>query len=182
MTRLFLPFILVAAAFGLFSFYTNPAYQTIKELQIENNSYDEALTKAQELREVRDQLLAKRNNLPPSDLEKLKHVLPDNVDNIRLIIDIDSIALRHNLALANVDLGDLSKQKTTQAGSEGEASPIGSVAIGFSVSTSNYEEFLAFLQDLERSLRLVDISDISFTASATGVVTYSMKIRTYWLH
>src|SRR4051812_36812006 len=108
MFKLFMPFILVAAAFGLFILYTNPAYQKIKELSVENASYDAALTKAQELHTVRDQLLARRNAFPNDNVDKLQHVLPDNVDNIRLIIDINNIASRHNLALTNVDLGNLS--------------------------------------------------------------------------
>ena len=182
MMRLFIPFILVAVAIGLFMLYTNPTYQTIKELQVQNNSYDAALTKAQELHTVRDQLLSKRNSFSTGDIDKLKHILPDNVDNIRLIIDINNIASRHNLALTNVDLGDMSKQRTVQAGTEGAANPVGSVVIGFAVSTGNYDDFLAFLQDLEHSLRLVDVNKIGFTTGSTGITTYTMSVRTYWLH
>src|SRR4051812_30748577 len=105
MAKLFLPIILVAAAIGLFMLYTNPTYQAIKGLTTQNQSYYTALQKAQELHSVRDQLLNTRNSFSNDDLAKLQHTLPDNVDNIRLIIDINNIASRHNLALNNVDLG-----------------------------------------------------------------------------
>jgi hypothetical protein len=107
MVKLFLPIILIGAAAVLFMFYTNPAYQTIKDLSLQQDSYNSALDKAQELHTLRDQLLAKRNSFSNDSLDKLHHVLPDNVDNIRLIIDINNIASRHNLALNNVDLGTL---------------------------------------------------------------------------
>ena len=175
-----MPLMLVAAAIGLFVWYTNPTYQTIKSLSIQNASYDNALNKAQELRGLRDSLLNKRNGFAPADLDKLQKILPDNVDNIRLIIDINTIATRHNLALTNVDLGAVSKQAAAAA--SGDTSPVGSVDVGFSVTTANYSDFLAFVQDVEHSLRLVDVTKISFSAAASGPITYTMSVRTYWLH
>ena len=174
--------ILVGAAIGLFVLFTNPTYQTIKDLQVQNNSYDDALNKAKELHTVRDGLITKRNAFPPADIDKLQHILPDNVDNIRLIIDISNIAARHNLALTNVELGDLNPKKTAKAGVEGGADPVGSVVVGFSVSTANYDDFLSFVTDLEHSLRLVDINKIAFSSGSGTLTTYAMSVRTYWLH
>ena len=179
-----MPIILIAAAAGLFMLYTNPTYQNIKDLSAQNASYDAALTKAQELHTVRDQLLARRNSFANDNIDKLQHVLPDNVDNIRLIIDINNIASRHNLALTNVDLGTIGGDTkiATPAAIETASSPIGTVDVGFSVNTSNYDDFLAFIQDLEHSLRVVDVSKITFVGGAAGVTTYTMTVRTYWLH
>lgn len=182
MTRLFLPIILVAAAVGLFVLYTNPAYQASKALQAQVASYDEALNKSQELRAVRDQLLAKRNTFPTDAVEKLERMLPDNVDNIRLIIDINNIAARHDLALSNVALGSVGDstgdRSASAVGASGDA--VGSVTVGFSVSAT-YEDFLAFLADIEHSLRIVDIEALSFGTGAEGLPSYTFTIRTYWL-
>ena len=113
MRRFFVPLILLAAAIGLFVFYTNPTYQDtvngIKVLSAQRASYEDALAKSSELRAVRDQLLQKRAVFVQSDIDKLRHVLPDNVDNIRLIIDINNIASRHSLSLTDVALGDVSQ-------------------------------------------------------------------------
>jgi Tfp pilus assembly protein PilO len=185
MVKLFLPIILIGAAAVLFMFYTNPTYQTIKDLSLQQDSYNSALDKAQELHTLRDQLLAKRNSFSNDSLDKLHHVLPDNVDNIRLIIDINNIASRHNLALNNVDLGTLSgatQSASAQSAIEGNASAVGSVDVGFSVSTGNYDDFLAFLQDLEHSLRIVDVQKITFQTGSNNITNYIMTVRTYWLH
>jgi Tfp pilus assembly protein PilO len=179
-----LPVLLLGAAIGLFVLYTNAAYQEVKGLRAQANSYDEALNKSQELRAVRDQLLSKRNAFPNDAVAKLQKVLPDNVDNIRLIIDINNIAARHNLALADVNLGELGgkngPQSSAAVGAPSDA--VGSVSIDFSV-TAKYEDFLAFLADLEHSLRLVDVEKVSFSAAAadTGKSKFSLTIRTYWL-
>lgn len=186
MTRFLLPIILVAAAIGLFVVYTNPSYQGpegVKALQAQQRSYDDALDKSLELKKVRDQLLSRYNTFSAEDRDKLLSLLPDNVDNIRLVIDINNVAARHNLAVKNLSMGDTqtgtSARNTAAVGSSG--SPVGSVDLGFSVS-SDYDHFLAFLADLEHSLRILDVEKISFHTSETGINDYSITIRTYWLH
>ncbi|MEK7613178.1 MAG: type 4a pilus biogenesis protein PilO [Patescibacteria group bacterium] len=180
--RFVIPAVLIGAAIGLFVLWTNPTYQGSKELQKQVSSYDEALNKAQELRKIRDELLGRRNTFATEDMQKLQRMLPDNVDNIRLIIEINNIAARHGLSLQNVELGELSDSREARAafavGSSGD--PVGSVDISFAVSTT-YEVFLSFLADLERSLRIVDVQTIGFSAGAK-VPQFSLSIRTYWLH
>ncbi|MDP4020733.1 MAG: hypothetical protein Q8P58_01680 [Candidatus Adlerbacteria bacterium] len=184
MARLIFPVLLVASAIGLFTLYTNPAYQGIKDLQKQVASYDEALDKSQELKRTRDQLISRRNTFPAESLQKLEKILPDNVDNIRLIIDINSIAARHSLSIKNLELGTVSDSASSgnalAVGSSGSA--VGSVDLGFTVSAS-YDNFLSFLQDLEHSLRVVDIESMSFSVNPEFPVNdYTFTIRTYWLH
>jgi Tfp pilus assembly protein PilO len=184
--RLLLPFLLIGAALGLFGLYTNKAYQGpggIKSLQAQVAAFDEALDKAQELKKRRDELLSKRNTFSAEDIQKLERILPDNVDNIRFIIDINGIAARRNLSLRNVALGTLSDAKSARSalaiGSSGD--PVGSAEVSFSV-TATYEEFLAFLQDLEHSLRIVDVEKLAFKPNENGRYEFALTIRTYWLH
>lgn len=183
MSRLFLPTILVLAAIGLFTMYTHPAYQGTKGLRAEVQTYDDALNKSQELRTLRDEKIAAYNTLSQVDKDRLEQVLPDNVDNIHLIIDINTIAARHGLSLKNVELGELSDRagggSDLAVGASGDA--VGSVSLGFTFGAS-YEDFLAFLQDIEHSLRVVDVREISFTVPQEGLTDYTFNIRTYWLH
>ncbi|MCC7500191.1 type 4a pilus biogenesis protein PilO [Candidatus Nomurabacteria bacterium] len=180
-----MPIILLAISIGLFVTYTNPAYQDVKSLVAQASSYDNALERAQELRARRDTLLSEYNTFSTENRQRLLRALPDNVDNIRLIIDINNIAARHNLTLANVELGDVSNSRISRdalsVGTSGDA--VGSVEVTFAL-LATYEDFLAFLQDLEHSLRIVDIESIGFTSPAAdseGLSTYTVTIRTYWL-
>ncbi|KKW42874.1 MAG: hypothetical protein UY93_C0007G0003 [Parcubacteria group bacterium GW2011_GWA1_56_13] len=185
--RILLPSILIAAAIGLFVMYTNNAYQGpegIKSLQTQVSAFDEALNKAQDLKSSRDKLISKRNTFSEENVQKLERILPDNVDNIRFVIDINGIAARRNLSLKNVALGTVSDAKSGRSalavGSSGD--PVGSAEISFALSAT-YDEFLSFLQDLEHSLRIVDIEKISFKSSDTGdKYEYALTVRTYWLH
>jgi hypothetical protein len=183
MRRFFIPIILVGTAIGLFVLFTNPTYQAAKETQKEVGAYNDALDKSQELRKTRDEKIAAFNTFSAEDKDRLIRILPDNVDNIHLIIDINNIAARHGISLKNVTLGSLSDSASQQSalavGSSGSA--VGSVELGFGFSSS-YDNMLAFMQDLQHSLRVMDIEKISFTAGVNDLTDYSFSIRTYWLH
>jgi Tfp pilus assembly protein PilO len=178
-----MPSILVIAAVGLFVVYTNPTYQATKTLQAQASAYDDALTKSQQLRAIRDQLLSRRNTFSADDVQKLREVLPDNVDNIRFIIDVNNIVARHNISLGNVQLGTIGgSSQTQQSVASSGGSAVGSVDIGFTINAS-YSDMLSFLGDVEHSVRLIDIQKLSFTAPSSGATTdYTFIVRTYWLH
>jgi hypothetical protein len=148
------------------------------------DSYNDALNKSQELRKIRDEKVAAFNTFSPDEKQRLESILPDNVDNIHLIIDINNIAARHGLSLKNVSLGTISDSATARSalavGASG--SSVGSVELGFGFSAP-YEVFLAFLEDLQHSLRVMDIEKISFSSSdkATGTYDFNLSVRTYWL-
>ena len=217
--RRFFPLLLLLASVGLFFAYVNPTYNGLADLKQQTAKLDEALNKAKELQSIRDQLLSKYNTFSSGDLERLKKLLPDHIDNVRLIIDIDDIASRYGMsvtkvaisksesgaqknnaqagtavaeALPGVPTGRASAASTGQGGfslppreSRGAVSgsaqeDLGTVDLSFSVSTS-YETFLAFLRDLERSLRLVDVTKLSFNAASSNQYDFTITIRTYWL-
>jgi hypothetical protein len=182
--RYLLPLILTAAAIGLFVVYTNPTYQVqVKALQVNTQSYDDALDKSQELKKIRDDLLKRYNTFSSDNKAKLEDLLPDNVDNIRLVIDINNIATRNSITVKNLSVGDTQNSKNSKntGAVAAAASTVGTVDLGFTV-TSDFDHFLKFLYDLEHSLRLIDIQKISFSVGETGTTDYSVTIRTYWLH
>ncbi|MDO8548321.1 MAG: hypothetical protein Q7R71_01460, partial [bacterium] len=99
------------------------------------------------------------------------------------IIDINNIASRRSLSLKDVQLGAVSDSRSARndlsGGPSGDA--VSSATIGFSVNAS-YDNMLAFLADLEHSLRIIDVQSLSFTAGASNAADYAFSIRTYWLH
>ncbi len=183
MTRLLIPIVLIGAAVGIFALYTHPTYQQIRTIGVEVGAYDEALTKSREVQEVRNRLISKYNTFSPDALRRLERMLPDNVDNIRLVLDIDNIASRYNLHIRNVALGGTKDGREERSGlavgSSGD--PVGVVELGFTVA-ARYEDFVRFLRDLERSLRIVDVAGISFSVGEGDLFEYTVSLKTYWLH
>ena len=134
---------------------------------------------------------------------KLQKLLPNNVDNIRLILEIEQIALPYGMVLKDIKY---SATDTTKSATNGEVAIVqggGAVQsppkdygvwdLEFS-TVGTYDNFLNFTRDLESNLRIVDISSIQFsseTASESSSTPnsspllesykYDFKIKTYWL-
>lgn len=176
--RLITPIILILAGIAIYIWYISPTYADVKLLRGEEAEYDEALTRSEELIAVRDALLSTYNTFPTRDLERLSRILPDSVDNVRLILDIDSIAAQYGMALQNIGIADASVD-SNELGAD--TSPIGAIEVSFAVRSS-YGSFREFLMDIEDSLRVVDITALSITTGAeAGLANYDVTLRTYWL-
>ncbi len=171
---------LIICAGLVFFFFTNPQVQDVQTLRAEEARFDDALDRSKELISLRDALLAKYNAIPTDDLKKINSLLPDAVDTVRLIIEINGIAARHGMTLLNISVGDVTESGGERLGPNSE--PFGNVALSFQV-TATYERFREFLADLERNLRILDVASISFSEAnaATGLTTYGVAFNTYWM-
>ena len=178
MIRCSLPIILVAVALGLFFGYIDPTYKNIKELRVEERAFDEALNQSRELQEVRDTLLSRYNTFSQQDLDRLIKLLPDHVDNVRLILDIDSIASKYNMRTRNVTVSMTGSEDPNVIGAN--QGVVDSVILSFSVAAT-YENFIRFIKDLEQSLRIVDLVGLSFVAGEGDAFNFNVSIKTYWL-
>lgn len=178
------PIFLIIAAVGIFYGYTDPHYRganipvNIVNLMDERKQYGEAMANSNSLLAERNKLVEKNNNLSSDDLERLKKLLPDHVDNARLIIDIDDIASKYGLNIKNIKTDSDGASSHDALGPD--TNPYGTLVLGFSV-TASYDKFRSFIKDLQESLRIVDIVGISFDSTENGFYDYQVTIKTYWI-
>ncbi len=184
MTRILTPILLLIVAAIVFFYFTDPVLTDIDGLRAREAELEVALVNADKLLKLQDKLLADYRNISSEDEENLNRMLPDNIDNVRLIIDINNIAKNYGLTVKNPAITgnkeeEEEKTKSVRGGKELEAD--NSVVISFSVSTT-YEILKVFLDDLAHSLRLVDIEDLSVTAGVerSSLGDYKVSLRTYW--
>lgn len=184
MMKTILTLLFIGGAVALFLLYTKPAYDGLGTTRDKIEQYNLALDKAAELQRLKQSLLSQYNSFNPSDIERLHKLLPDHVDNVRLILDLDTLASKHGLALQNVAIsGAESKGPAAEEVINPVADEHGEITIGFA-TTGTYERFVTFLTDLEQSLRIVDVIDLKITPATTvGEPSYNFSIvlRTYWL-
>ncbi len=177
--KFLVPVICILTALALFFGYIDPTYKALQTVRAEESAFDQALTRSKELQAVRDQLLARYNTFAPNDITRLEKLIPDHVDNVRLILDLDAMASRYGMHVKSVTIkSDPALAARGQIGPDEQAYE--SVILSFSVSGS-YDTFRSYLADLERSLRLVDVVGLSFAANPTGFYDYTLNVKTYWL-
>ncbi len=187
-------------ALGLFLLYVKPTYSgPIQETQTKIVSYTAALAAADRFSQKEAELVQARATIPPDSLARLNAFLPDGVDNVQLILDLDALAARSGITLSNFDI----KNQDANATSGSTASPVtaittatvpGQLGSGLTANTpidsldltlsasGTYPAFRSFLAGIEQSLRPLDVVNLTVSESATGVYKYDMTVRIYWLH
>lgn len=177
------PYIFIALSVGLFLVFVRPIYKDIKLLREDVTAYNLALTHSTDLQKVRDDLASKYSNITPANKERLAHFLPNSVDNIQLMLELEKMASARGMTLKNI----------TFAPPQGEESTVGANKYGtFDLqfrTQASYETFVLFLKDLERNLRQIDVQLVTFSVSDASkqilldpnVYEFTLKIKTYWL-
>jgi len=202
MFRFIVPAILIGLSITLSFVFINPLYtgvNGITDLKAQIVSYNDALNNSKSLEAERDKLTQKYNSIDPANLIKLQKLLPDGVDNIRLVLEIEKLAAPYGMTLKDVKYDTISASSknatdvvtTVKGGTEPVAKKsYGTWDLQFSTEGS-YSNFLYFLRDLENNLRIVDVSSIDFssdtgpgvnvTSTSSTPYKYNFSVKTYWL-
>ncbi len=177
-----LPSILILISLGTSFVFTKPHYDAIKDLQSKVAEYDNALDNEAKLQRDRDALSNRYHSFPLSASERLVKMLPENADNIRLVIDIQKIAVANGVSIVSAQFDSTNGAKTnSNTADEKNPKDYGVFTLGFSI-TGSYKSFLQFLKAMESSLRVNDIQTVAFSAGdAKDTYTYAIELKTYWL-
>lgn len=177
-----IPIVFILIAIGIFFGYINPTYSgEVRSLREEIHSYDAALRAAEAFRQKEAQLMLQRNGISQEGLARVESFLPDGVDNVQLILDLNALASRSNVVLSDFDIVQRSSSDSQAAALELESEDaIDSLDLTVA-ATGSYGAFKTFLKGTEWSLRPMDLVALEIQDSATGVYTYQMTFRIYWL-
>ncbi|MFA5942201.1 MAG: GspMb/PilO family protein [Candidatus Paceibacterota bacterium] len=177
-----LPILAFLVAIGIFFAYIRPTwFGTIAATKAAILSDERALVAAGEYTAQQNELASKRSEINPADLKRLAIFLPDSVDNVGLILNLNALAARSGLSLSNIDVAEGQREEGVD-GNVQQNGNIGTGTIDLSLSAvGTYAALQDFLRDVEKSERLLDVQDLVVKSSNTGVYNYQMTLRLYWL-
>ena len=132
--------------------------------------------------------MTKYNAFDQNQLDQLSTMLPSSPENVKLLLELDAVASQYGMVLQNVKIND--PNSSSVAGTavpvlpgQPAANPsVGTLTIDFSVAGS-YDSFTSFIKTIERSLRVIDIKKVTFSAldAKSQTYQYTVSIQTYWL-
>lgn len=181
-----IPLILIALAITIFFLFINPLNDQIKDLSKKKQDNDQMLELAEELQRKRDDIHKAFNNISVEERKELEKLLPDTVDNVRLILAINDVAERYGVVIKNISVskdGEKDKnQGSNVISSVDTTGDIGIITLGFTIE-STYDVFINFMKDLEESLRIVDIKSLDISGGRDNDVflNFGITLDTYWL-
>jgi hypothetical protein len=202
--RWLLPLILIGAGVAGFLLITQPIYDEATTLKIEADKYNEALANSKILQAERDRLTKKFNSFNAEDIARLEKIVPDSVDNIKLILEIQEVAQERGILVKNVEFepDQFSEEDPESATTEVKKTQSGNVRRPGVVENTDYDTFdlefsiegkygafVDFMALMEKSLRVVDVKTIAFTPGTsedrdkiyTDNYKYTFRINTYRL-
>jgi len=193
--------ILIIISVGVYFTMTQSLIDKGQAIREVNSEYTQALTHASQLTDARDELLKQFSAISEADRARLSKMIPSTVDNIRLVIDLNSLALRHGFSLSGLKAAatsDANKSSAADAQQSALSAMVGStpsqalsaaslaapvldtVSVSFGV-TAGYDQFISFLQDIEANLRIMDLTHLSISAGEEGGYLFQVQFQTYWL-
>lgn len=180
-----LPFILIALSIGLFAFVIRPYNEKVKTANITLVAKRDESKNSDRLVTDKKRIEAEYLAISEEEKNRLKRVLPDTIDNVRLALDIDQLALRRKISIGPIsiesDLANPAANRQRERGAASQLPDYGTIRVNFSFR-ADYTSFIVFLQDLEHSQRLVDVTALRVSKiDNSPIYGFEVTLQTYWL-
>lgn len=185
-SRTTIQILLVTISAVIFFMYIQPTFESMRTTQDETQEYREALENAAAFNQELARLVSQMNSFPTADRRALDRYVPDEVDTIAVMRDIETIVEDSDMTL--VGLAEASEQTRPffvpaqgQGQFEGEVEESGLVASQFTINLlGTYEAFKAFLQDIERNAYPLEVTSVQFSPDDEGGgYSFSLTVETY---
>ena len=179
------PFIIIIICISAYFFYISPTLDEIKTLEAKKAEYTGVLEKAREFKAQRDTALTDYNNISEDNLDRLNKIVPNKFDSVLFANDINTIASKYGMSVKDLKYNILNTEAFDAEGVRTKSQPYKTIAVTFKFS-SQYEQFIKFLKDLESSLQLVDVTSLSIKSlggekSTGNLLDYSLEVNAYSL-
>lgn len=112
------------------------------------------------------------------NLEKLSLAIPSESELPNLFIQLDNIAVKNGMAIEGIKFDITKNAKDTDEG-------MGIVKINLDIKGS-YSDFKKMLADIEKNVRLMDISFIDFSGTGSNteesdLIKFTVSLNTYYI-
>lgn len=190
--KILFPISIIIISIAIFFVVINPIFNNIKLLRTDISTYNDALSNSTNLQKRRNSLLERYRNISQNNKNRLNNLLPNTMNNIRFILEIEKIANSHSMPLTDIKFTDKHNTNSNNIVSSNisNSKPYGIFPVNFTTE-GDYNSFILFLRDVEHNLRIMDINSISFTIPNytakigdginSNIYTYKLSIQTYWL-
>ena len=172
----------------MYFMYIKPTLAEISTLSEKKTEYLNVLLKSKELKARRDVALSAYNNISADDIDKLSKIVPVKFDSVLFANDLNSIASRYGMFIKDLKIDQTKTEGRSLENVQTDGKTYKTITVFFWLS-GQYEQFVRFLKDIESSLRLLDVSNLTISANVSAGVKslivsipdYSLEIYTYSL-
>lgn len=168
--------IMIVAAIAIAFFYIRPTIVAIGVTQDEIQTYQTEITKISEVNAQLASLVAQVNSVSTQNQTALVRYLPDQVDTLAVLKDIQIILTSNQISNPVVEYVGLAADALPISGQQTDEI----TAHAFSVSAlMTYQQLKNFLRAVEQNNYLLEVAELSATAADGGFLDISLVFRVY---
>ncbi len=173
---------MVLLAVAILLLYIRPTITEVRAVQDQIAVYENELTRVTDVNTRLSEHTSAINKLPLTDVQALERYLPNSLDEINIMRDLQAIAAEIGVTVGSIDFGG----KQTQSQSEGEEPTnqtlTGIESISFSFSgESDYDTLKNFLRALEVNNYQFAVDSLEVTPSQEGLLSFELNVLVYVL-
>lgn len=162
--------------------YVNPTFDSMRATQDETQEYREALDNAEKFNQELARLMDAANELTTSERQTLNRYLPNEIDTVAVMRDIETIANNNQMSIQNLSTVEEEVMPffiPAQGQPQEERSALN--ATTFSVGLfGSYEAFKRFLRAIERNAYPLEVTSLQFSPTSEGsLYSYVLKLETF---
>jgi Tfp pilus assembly protein PilO len=177
MKQIILSVIFLLSAIGLFFGVTTKVLDKISALGAERASLQDVLTRFKDISKAKNDLIDAYNSVSEENITRFNKVVPANASEGDLLVAFERMSKSNGLLLKTIEIKPVAKQDTGILIVQEDQ--YDTVAISATLDGS-YDSLKSFLGDLEKSLRVTDISSFSFHVGENATTyEYSLEARAY---
>ncbi len=167
---------IIVAATIVFT-YIKPTFANIEKTRTTTDTYIIEADKVKGVDDLLVQKAAKVDAVSAADSAALKRYVPDEVDDVAVMKDIQGIFAALAFPLTSLNAGGASAAPSAVSGTIGN---VGLVPHSFTVATKlTYDELKTLLKVLEVNNYLLQIDSLTITPGESGLLTISMVLSTF---
>ncbi len=201
MNKIITPILLVVVAIGLFFSYLKPAFSNLRASQGRLEAIEKTINESDGLLKNYQDLRTRLSTISQEDKKNLYKILPEVMDPVRMIIDLDNLATKNGLKITSFELpeirseferknGNSTKKQTSTGSGESASDPVGKGVLGIECE-GKYEQFKLFMSEIEQSMALMDVVNLYMQGVDVtqadekprdpDTMMFNVGLQTYWL-
>lgn len=173
--------LLIIVSVVIITTYIRPTFDEMRTTQDETKEYREALDNAAKFNQELQRLVNQANSFSATQRRALERYLPNNVDAIAVMRDIETIVENNRMALQSLTTNESDASRAfVSAQGQPEETDTQPQATTFSVQVAGtYEQFKSLLQDFERNAYPLEAVSVHFSPGDGSVYSFSLELETY---
>lgn len=168
-----------------------PTVNSMGETQKETDEYVVAIESAYATNQRLNALLQQIESISPQERFQLDRLVPSTIDAVRTAFDLEVLVQKNNLFLITLNVMEefaipdpvVTNYQVGEGNKDASGSLLGNIAYrDFEiVAAGTYDQFKNLLADIESSAQLFEVQTVSFQATNSDIIQYSLVIRTFGL-